>query len=302
MKDNNAQKLIMVSIAGALAFAALGIIWGLYAESQMIQFDGYYSFISVLLSTMSMMALRFISKKDPERFPFGKESFIPLTIVIKYFGILVLILISLVQAFVSLFSGGNTMSMGSGVLYALISAVGCYAAYAYFKSRGQGDALIAAEMNQWRMDALLSIGVLAGFIVGWLLSLTVLDTIVPFIDPVMVIIVAGYFLKVPLSELYAALRELLEMAPPRPIAEAVETQVLRLSRIHGFDDHALRLQKMGTKLYIEVDFIVPMENDLTIYEQDEIRRELKNGLRGLTLDPWTTVVFTHESQSQQKSR
>ncbi|WP_342387624.1 cation diffusion facilitator family transporter [Salinicoccus bachuensis] len=300
MNNKNAQKLIMISIGGALAFAALGIIWGLYADSQMIQFDGYYSFISVLLSMMSMMALRFISKEDPERFPFGKESFIPLTIVIKYFGILVLIIISLVQAFVTLSSGGNAMSMGSGVLYALISAVGCYVAYAYFKSKGHGDALITAEMNQWRMDALLSIGVLAGFIIGWVLSLTVLDVLVPFIDPVMVILVAGYFIKVPLSELYAALRELLEMAPDRPIAEAVEAQVVRIGKFHGFEDHALKLQKMGTKLYIEVDFIVPPENDLTILEQDRIRHELKSGLRGLTLDPWTTVVFTHERQ--QKSR
>ncbi|KIH70778.1 cation diffusion facilitator family transporter [Salinicoccus roseus] len=302
MNENTAQKMIMASIAGALAFAALGIIWGLYADSQMIQFDGYYSFISVLLSMISMMALRFISKEDPERFPFGKESFIPLTIVIKYFGILVLILISLVQAFIALFSGGNAMSMGSGVLYALISAVGCYAAYAYFKSRGQGDALITAEMNQWRMDALLSIGVLAGFLIGWLMSLTFMEPIVPFIDPVMVILVAGYFIKVPLSELYASLRELLEMAPERPIAEAVETQVLHIRKFHGFQDHALRLQKMGTKLYIEVDFIVPIEDDLTIYEQDRIRQDLKQRLQSLTLDPWTTVVFTHERQQQQKSR
>ncbi|MFC3418774.1 cation diffusion facilitator family transporter [Salinicoccus hispanicus] len=296
MNNNNAQKLIMISIIGALAFAALGIFWGILADSQMIQFDGYYSFISVLLSVLSMLALRFISKEDEKRFPFGKESFIPLTIVIKYVGILMLILISLVQALGALFSGGNVMSMSTGIAYALISTIGCYAAYFYFRSRGQGNEIISAEMNQWRMDALLSAGVLAGFVIGWGLSFTPLDIFVPYVDPLMVVVVAGYFIKVPLLEMYTALRELLEMAPRHQISEQVEAEVESLSLRHAFEDYALRLQKMGPKLYIEIEFIVALEEDLRISEQDKIRHELKKSLKELTLDPWITVVFTHEQQ------
>lgn len=294
MDNNKVQKLIMVSIIGGLVFAVLGICWGILADSQMIQFDGYYSFISVLLSLLSMLALRFIEKEDEKRFPFGKESFIPLTITIKYVGILMLILISLVQAVGALFSGGNEMSMATGVAYALISTLGCYAAYFYFQSRGEGNEIISAEMNQWRMDALLSAGVLAGFIIGWILSFTSLNVLVPYVDPLMVIIVAGYFIKVPLLEMYTALRELLEMAPRHHVSEQVETEVAFLCREHAFDDYALRLQKMGPKLYIEVEFIVAPYDDLRISEQDGIRRQLKERLKDLPFEPWITVVFTHE--------
>ncbi|GAB3062751.1 cation diffusion facilitator family transporter [Salinicoccus sesuvii] len=296
MNNSRVQKLIMISIIGGLTFAVLGIVWGILADSQMIQFDGYYSFISVLLSILSMLALRFIEKEDEERFPFGKESFIPLTITIKYVGILVLILISLVQAASALFSGGNEMSMTTGIAYALISTLGCFIAYFYFRSKGARDEIVSAEMNQWRMDALLSGGVLLGFVIGWILSFTPLDRFVSYIDPLMVIIVAVYFIKVPLLEMYTALRELLEMAPRHQISDVVETEVALLSREHDFEDYALRMQKMGPKLYIEVDFVVPLDTDIRISVQDDIRRQLRTRLTDLPFEPWIAAIFTHESQ------
>ena len=296
MKQNNAERLIIISIVGAIAFAVLGIVWGIIAQSQMIQFDGYYSFISVILSFISMIALRFIKKEDPERFPFGKESFIPLTIVIKYFGILVLIVISLVQALATLFTGGNEVAMSSGVIYAFISTVGCFIAYFYFRKHGKDSELIAAEMNQWHMDALLSLGVFVGFIIGWGLAFTPLDFIVPFVDPLMVLLVAGYFIKVPLSEMYGALRELLEMAPEHVISQEVAGHVSELGNIYSFDSYDMRLQKMGSKLYIEVDYVVPRGNPIDIRTMDYIRHQLKERLQELPLNLWTTIVFTHEKR------
>ena len=50
------------------------LIGGLLAGSQMIVFDGLYSFASVGLSVLAVMALRFARRGADERFPWGREA------------------------------------------------------------------------------------------------------------------------------------------------------------------------------------------------------------------------------------
>lgn len=46
----NEKQLLAVSVYGALAFAVIATVWGIVVHSQIILFDGVYSFISVILS------------------------------------------------------------------------------------------------------------------------------------------------------------------------------------------------------------------------------------------------------------
>ena len=71
MKIEN--KMLKLSVLGALFFALFGIAWGWAIDSDMIIFDGLYSFISLLLSMLSLFISNFMNKKDVEKFPFGKH-------------------------------------------------------------------------------------------------------------------------------------------------------------------------------------------------------------------------------------
>ncbi|MGH7607755.1 MAG: M28 family peptidase [Gemmatimonadales bacterium] len=51
-------RVLLVSVWASCGFAVLSLIWGLFAGSQMIVFDGLYSAASVLLSLLAVLAVR----------------------------------------------------------------------------------------------------------------------------------------------------------------------------------------------------------------------------------------------------
>src|SRR5688572_20980566 len=77
------QRLLMFSIWASAGFAVLSSVWGILSGSSMIVFDGLYSFVSIGLSVLAVLALRFSRRKADERFPWGREAAEPLVVMIK---------------------------------------------------------------------------------------------------------------------------------------------------------------------------------------------------------------------------
>ena len=57
------NKILKLSVIGALFFALFGIAWGWAIKSDMIIFDGLYSFISVILSMISLYINKYMAKR-----------------------------------------------------------------------------------------------------------------------------------------------------------------------------------------------------------------------------------------------
>ncbi|MBU8907692.1 cation transporter [Desertibacillus haloalkaliphilus] len=202
------KKWLQMSVFGGLLFAILGIILGLLIQSQMVLFDGLYSFISVILSLLSLLAAQVIEKGDKSRFPYRKDMLEPVVIIIKYVAILLLCVTAIYSAFEALLSGGRETNVSYALLYSLISTVGCWGMYIFLKKHKKNSGLIGAEANQWRMDTLLSAAVLVGFFIAVALSFTSYTSVIPYIDPLMVLVAAGYFLKIPVVEITRALKQM----------------------------------------------------------------------------------------------
>ncbi len=143
------------------------------------------------------------------------------------------------------------------------------------------------------MDGLLSAGVLAGFVLALVLSLTPLAAVTAYVDPLMLILVSAYFLKVPVGEIRKAGREVLEMSPEEDLRRRLEEVVHGVEEEYGFDKSFIRLSKVGSKLYIEVDYIVGDESqvrDVTGF--DQVRQVLSDRLEEVELSKWLTISFT----------
>ncbi|MBA2441215.1 MAG: cation diffusion facilitator family transporter [Rubrobacter sp.] len=276
-------------------FAVGAVVWGVAISSQVILFDGVYSFVSVLLSLGSLLAAGFIRKTDDLRFPFGKETIEPLVITFKYLAIGAMCLFALFSAVSDLFEGGRAVNLGSATLYGAVATAACLLVYLYFKRRGggAGSGFVRAEANQWLMDGLLSAGVLAGFVLALVLSLTPLAAVTAYVDPLMLILVSAYFLKVPVGEIRKAGREVLEMSPEEDLRRRLEEIVHGVEEEYGFDEPFIRLSKVGSKLYIEVDYVVGDESrvrDVTGF--DQVRQLLSDRLEEVELSKWLTISFT----------
>ncbi len=251
--SKNENRILTISALLASGFAAGGMVLGLLVGSIVIVFDGVYSLVSLLLTLLSLAASSYISKPSKSVFPFGKAVLEPIVIAIKAAVILVVVCFSLYSAISALMTGGREVDTSIATIFGLVNVIGCGYAWWFMakKSRRFSSGLIDAEKKQWQMDTLLSVAVTVGFIAAWLVSLTPFAHYAVYADPMMMLLMGFYFLKVPFDMLCGALRELLMMTPSQELCQVVGNDVLEIEKV---SDHQLKLAgitKVGQELRVK---------------------------------------------------
>jgi cation diffusion facilitator family transporter len=294
---NSEKSLLKVSVYGALFFALLAVVWGVLENSKIILFDGIYSLISVGLSIISLITASYMQKQDFDRFPYGKEMIEPIIILGKFLVITILCLFSFFSGVSTLISGGQEVNAGSGIIYSVIATAGCYLVFLYLRKKQKlnGSGLVDAESQQWLMDTFLSMAVLGGFILSFGLGYSKYQNLQPYMDPLMVIIVSGYFLKVPITNMGRQIREVLDMKADDKYLDLCEKIVDEMEEKYHFQESFLRVSKSGPKLFIEIDFVVAPENwQPTLSDQDKIREEILSRMQPISLKKWLNIAFTND--------
>lgn len=294
MTASKDARALILSVVASSVFAVGSLIWGLLAGSQMIVFDGLYSFVSVALSLLAVWALRAARSGPDERYPWGREIFEPLTITVKAMALAGLCLYAMVGGVGDLLGGGRAIDAGWAVVYGIVAtAVGVGVSLVLRRmSRGATD-LVRAEAAEWMGDALLSVGTLAGFGVALALQLTGNDALARYVDPAMLVLTSAIYLKIPARLATEGLREVLTMSAAQPVREQVAVLVGEVAREWALTTPALRLSKVGTRLDIDIVFLVEAESTArTVEEFDRVRAELDERLRATGLEPALSVGFT----------
>lgn len=289
------RNVLLISVYGGVVFSVAGILLGLIIGSQIILFDGLYSLISLGLSLLSLFAARYMETADWKNYPFGKDKIEPLVVLIKYFVILLLVVASLLAALVSFFTGGRDIAVGSALSYSFVATAvsGITTMYLRDQSNKSTSGLVKAETNQWYMDTLISIGVLFGFTLSFIFShISSLQWTVPYLDPAMVILVSVYFIKVPVTEMGASIREVLDMKPKGVIPDQIVKYMEYITERNGFEACFVRVSKVGKTLWVETDFVVGHTKAVeTLAEQDQIRQEIELFLDQYEHQKWLTISF-----------
>lgn len=293
------NKILKISMVGALFFALFGIAWGWTVQSEMIIFDGLYSFISLALTMLSLYINNFIAKKELDKYPFGKYILEPLVISFKSLIIGGMCLYSLIGAIQDIVHGGNTVEYGSALVYSIVSVIGCGGIYIFMKKKGDkiSSELIKVEASQWLMDTLLSLGVLVGFVIAIILRNTRFSVLNVYIDPMMVIMVSVVFIKMPIQSFINAFKEILCVKADDEINDDIYLIVKEIEKEYKFEDSISRVSKIGGELRIEIDFIYNEESKLKDLDQmDCVREEVYDAIKHIDYNKWLNVSFTGDKK------
>ena len=287
-------RTLLLSVWASAGFAVLALAWGLALDSQLILFDGLYSFASVGLSLLAVLALRTAHKGADERYPWGREAWEPLTIVVKAATLGGLCIYALVGGVADILRGGREVEAGWALAYAFVASVGCVVVAWLLRRRSQdASGLVKAEAAEWIGDALLSLGVLVGFAVALLLEHTGRSDLARYVDPVMVSVISAAFLRVPARLIAEGFRELLAMTPTTAIVDRIREAVAAVERDYGFAESFLRASKVGGRLDVEIDYVVDDRSSAqNVHQFDEVRAELERRLASLGLATSMSVGFT----------
>ncbi|ANO34917.1 cation transporter [Vibrio breoganii] len=220
------RRILVYSALLTLGFAVSGIVLGNWVGSMVIIFDGAYSLISLALTLLSLLAATLMARPNSKRFPNGLAALEPIVIAIKGAVILGLVCISLYSAIHSVIDGGREIDTSIATLFGLINVIGCAIGWTMLakKNKDIDSGLIAAEVKQWQMDTLISVAVLLGFVAAWIMLQTSLSPYATYADPVMMLLMAGYFIKVPAVMLKEAISELLYMSANKASREEIEAE------------------------------------------------------------------------------
>ena len=224
-KSARDQRLLMFSIWASAGFAVLSSVWGILSGSSMIVFDGLYSFVSIGLSLLAVLALRFSRRGADERYPWGRDAAEPLVVVIKAAVLGALCAYAAIGGIVDIVNGGQEVAVGSAVVYAVVATLGGLVVGVVLRRAARnGSHLVRAEASEWLGDTLLSVGVLIGFLIAyWLVAAGRADA-AAYVDPVMVTLVSLAFLWVPLKLIVSSLRQLLSMAPEEDVLDQLRAR------------------------------------------------------------------------------
>ena len=293
------NKILKISMVGALFFALFGIAWGWTVQSEMIIFDGLYSFISLALTMLSLYINNFMAKKELDKYPFGKYILEPLVISLKSLIIGGMCLYSLIGAIQDIVNGGNSVEYGSALIYSIVSVVGCGGVYIFMKKKGEkiSSEMVKVEASQWLMDTLLSIGVLVGFVIAMIIRNTRFSWLNVYIDPMMVIMVSVVFIKMPIQSFINSFKEILCVKANDEINDDIYFIVKEIEKEYKFEDSISRVSKIGGELRIEIDFIYNEESKLKDLDQmDCVREKVYDAIKHIDYNKWLNVSFTGDKK------
>ena len=293
-KSARDQRLLMISIWASAGFAVLSSVWGILSGSSMIVFDGIYSFVSIGLSVLAVIALRFSRRGADKRFPWGRDAAEPLVVVIKAATLGALCAYAAVGGILDIVNGGREIAVGSAVVYAVVATLGGLVVWLVLRrATRDGSGLVRAEAAEWLGDTLLSAGVLIGFLFAYGLVVAGRADLAAYVDPGMVTLVSLAFLWVPIKLIVSSLREILSMAPEADVLDQLRACVVAVEERYAFTESFLRASKVGNRMDIEIDFVVGAESAVrTIADGDSVRQDLHEQLAALGYERSVVVTFT----------
>jgi len=268
----------------------------------MIVFDGLYSFVSIGLSGLAVLTLRFVRRGPDERFPWGREAAEPVVVILKAATLGALCVYAGIGGVVDLLAGGREVEVGWAIVYAVIATAASLAVGLVLRrgtrsqsSEGAGKDLVRSEAAEWLGDALLSAGVLVGFLFALLLMSRSRADLAAYVDPAMVVLVSAAFLVVPLRLVIGGMREVMSMSPPEDVQSQLREAVDDVARRYELQESFVRAAKVGARMDIEVDYVVgPESKVITVTDCDAVRSDLHERLAALGYEKSVVVAFTND--------
>ncbi|WP_083006607.1 cation diffusion facilitator family transporter [Halomonas sp. GT] len=274
------RRALRFSAVSASLFAFTGLALGLASGSITILFDSGYSLLSLVLASLSLFALKQARKPADNHYPFGRLTVEPLAVLLKGVVIALVCLFSMVSAVWSLAQGGRLVTLDLALMFGVVNVAGCLLTWWWLSRYAQiaRSSLLAAELRQWQMDTWLSAAVMLGFALTWGLTLTPWAHLARFADPVMVLIIAGYFLPMPIRMVRGALRELMFGEPLGSVRQDVVQEVADFDIAN--DD--VRLAQVGSFLMVDIQLDMQQINDAEEIVESVEQHCKKRNLRAVT--------------------
>lgn len=248
-----ARVSIVASIIMFLVSAAIGLI----TDSVTLILDASASLVILVVGFLMHFSIKKIHLPPDDSYHFGYYKYEPLTAAIQNGLIIVVCIVSIkfaIQDIIHADDMANYSLAAFGIFFELILSLGI-AFYLKNMAAKTKSQMIRASGTHWLLDAGLSLGICVGFCIAIIMKDTSWARLTPYVDPVMAMLLASFFIFVPIRGGMHNLFELLDAAPDAHIRDNVK-QIIEKFIPAGFKLEHIKIRKAGQKIFINICFTV----------------------------------------------
>jgi cation diffusion facilitator family transporter len=290
---------LKLSMFGYVFMAALGVTFAILTQSEAIMLDGVYSLISFVMAILAGRVAKLVELPGSDMFHFGYAHFEPWLNAIR--GLLILLLCSFAffSAVSALLHEGRPLSPGLGVVYGVGAAAGCILLAILQRRHAEqaGSPLLQVDSRNWFVDGVVSSGVALTFIVATLLQRSQWTHLVPYVDPVLVVTMTVFLIRIPIMTVWENLKEILQVAPEPSVQEHIKSKVRAAVAELPVKDVHVSMVKVGRYFYSLVHLVIPPDYSVAkISDLDQVRRDIGDALKDIEYKLVLDTIFTSDEK------
>jgi predicted Co/Zn/Cd cation transporter (cation efflux family) len=301
------QNVLKISIGVTILIACSGIAFGIVTGSFSIAFDGVYSLADASMSTLALVVAKLIaSDTDPTRgkgklrarFSLGFWHLEPIVLGLNGILLMSVSVYALINAIISILSGGHTLEFDYAILYTAITLAACLTMAIVVRKKNATirSEFLTLDATAWLMSAGITAALLIAFIGGFFVEGTSLAWIAPYIDPAVLALVSVVIIPMPIGTVRQALSDILLMTP-EPLRARIDEVAADVVKEQDFLSHRAYVARIGRLMQVELYFIVPAGMPArTIEEWDQLRDDIGARIGSEGPNRWLTIAFTADTE------
>jgi cation diffusion facilitator family transporter len=251
-----------LSIITALSLAVLKLLTGFFTGSLAVLTSAIDSLLDILMSGINLMAIRHAEQPADEHHAYGHGKFETLATIFQSIIIAGSGTWIIYEAIQRMIVASPIKQTGIGIAVMSISTVASFMISRHLRrvAKETDSSALEADSLHFSMDVYTNLALLAGLILISLFDL-------PWLDPVMSILVAIYILIESLRLLRQGMRDILDEQLPESIRTEIET-LIKDHKHELFGYHNLRTRRAGSQKLI--DFHLTVCKHLSVEEAHNI--------------------------------
>ncbi len=270
-RENEIKKASWVGILGNAFLATTKIVVGFISGSLAVVADGIDSLSDVVISFITLITAKILSKPPNKKFPYGygKADTIAtkaLSFIIFFAGI------QLLYTTISKIIQGDISAMPSkvAIYVTLISIIGkiFLAYYQNLIGKKTGSSMLIANSKNMQNDILISSSVLLGLVFIFVFKLPLLDRITAFI-------VSFWILRTAYKIFMQTNLELMDGTKDCSVYNKIFEAIESVDGVHN--PHRVRARDIGDKLMIVIDMEV--DGNLSLYKAHEMAHKVEQSIK-----------------------
>lgn len=256
------KSAVSVSLYGNLVFVVIELMMALVTDSQAVLLDAVYDGVEFCMLLPSIFLIPLLYKPSNEEHPFGYMQIETIFVVVK--GItMTAVTFGLVFNNINLMlHGGHIVSFHTVAgfeLFACILGI-IVTVYLYYKNKQMESPLINMEMQGWRIDSFISLGMTVAFLLPMLIPFDWFQHIVPYLDQLITIVLSLVMIPTPIHTVITGIRDLMLIPPEEETIDDIKETIEPIIGVYGHKNLYYDIVRTGRKLWISV--YISFEKDI----------------------------------------